>query len=159
VTALFWWVVLGTPGRGLGAAIEGLSAPLSMPFFAQRVEKSRLAQNQSDRLAPRLQCPRSDTGGFRSAPNLWKVRASAGAAGVASMARPAEARRAKAEEGGRDSNEANSSAIVEEVRRRRDVDGPSARGYRQSGLSDEGERRQHCLRGMKPQGPGVFGES
>jgi hypothetical protein len=27
------------------------------------------------------------------------------------------------------------------------------------GLSDEGERRQHCLRGLKPQGPGVFGES
>jgi hypothetical protein len=42
-------------------------------------------EKKSDRVQLRLYWLRSDTGGFRSAPNLWNVGTSAGAAGVASI--------------------------------------------------------------------------
>ena len=50
-------------------------------------------------------------------------------------------------------------AIVEEVRGRGMSTGPSQRVHRFPGSLDEGERRMHCLRGMKPQGPAVLSEA
>ena len=106
---------------------------LSIRFPAQCLEFKHPAHNQSDRLAERLEWPRPDTGGFRSRPNLWNVRASAGAAVVASM---------------REESECDLLHIVEEVRGIGcSAEVPSKR---------RSERRQHCLRGMKPQGPGLF---
>jgi hypothetical protein len=59
----------------------------SIPPLFQKIPRNINARskiNPTDFQAG-VYCPRSDTGGFRSAPNLWKVRTSAGAADVASM--------------------------------------------------------------------------
>jgi hypothetical protein len=50
-------------------------------------------------------------------------------------------------------------AIVEEVRGRGMSIGPRHGVHRFPGSLDEGERRMHCLRGMKPQGPESFREA